>query len=192
MEDNKKDIVVFNEDTSPIILDILTKYNLVEKDEEIMQKLSNDEELSPAIILGVVEDVVSGRISNDSLSSSIQKSFGTSSEVAQGIALDITDKLLPIARKATSEEIALLQKEEEPTEIAPEGGAFEPMPLYENPNDEEGNPPILTRPLNPLPTRPAPQEKPMEPAPATKPLPEEPTEIKKGPRTSDSYREPLE
>jgi|GEM_PF-3773376 len=192
-ENNIQEIVVFNEDTSPIILNILEKNNLLENDEQVLEKFDKGEELRAATILSLVEKIILGKLQKGSLTSSIQDSLKISSQIAQGIAMDIESRLLPLGRKATQEDIDFLQKEDGIGAPAPKDNVFEPMPLYEKPDGEIGNPPALKTPLTPI-ERAVPQDRPTGLSPFEKPLPQEPAKIEEkpsAPKTSDNYREPL-
>jgi len=180
MAENTQEIVVFEEDTAPIISEILGKYNLLENEEQVLEKAEKEETLRPDILLYLTEAIVLGKIPKDSLTASIQKELNTSNQIAQSIATDVINKLLPLGRKADQEDLKFLQRQATPIEPEEKEGEFESMPMYENPEAETEKP---------LPTRsPLPRIE-EEEAPLRRPSTIETSEP---PRTSDSYREPIE
>ena len=147
MQNNNQEkiVIVFEDDTSLIISEILQKYNLEEKANEVLEKLEKEEPLRPAIVLGLVESIAAGKLSKKALASSLQEKLAIPKQTAENLAQDIENRLLPIARKASPEEISQMQREEE---TGPEEPLFEEFPSGQELTPE--NPPFLEKPLTPL------------------------------------------
>lgn len=128
-----KEQIVFSIDTAPVVFEILQKYNLKESDDQVLEKLEKGQPLQPEIILLAVENIVLEKMTEMGLLSFLQQSLPASPQISQNIAKDIKEKLLPMARKATPAEIALLESEktEETAAIPKTSVPYEPVPINE-------------------------------------------------------------
>lgn len=164
-------LVVFEEETAPIITEILEKNGLKDPDELAVEK-----ELLGEIILRITEEIVSGQKEEKNIIPTLAKELNIPQSKAEIIFREIKEKLLSIARIADPQELAQVEIEE--TEVE-EKMPFEQMPLNE-PLEEvniEDTPPVVEKPF----TRPTKQVE----------IPKPNTETKKSGQT-DTYREPLE
>lgn len=174
-----KILVVFEDDTAPIISNILQKYNLEEKEGEASDKFKRGEDLQGRRVLKIVEAITSGQEKEGNLKSLLEKQLAIPETTAQNLSQDVKDRLLSIARLATPEEIDIIEEEEKEEEVEKESverPPFEPMPI----NEPLGEIPSFENP-------PAPAiKKPTETAAPTN-RPEPPKQ-----KSSDTYRESLE
>ncbi len=181
--------VLFDRDTATTIAEILQKYGLEEKPDEISDKLEREELLNGDLILTIVEEIVLGTTQENDLVSLIKERLMVSDQTAQGLAADVKEKLLLGARRATPEEIA---EQEKPSTLE-----HEQDPILEATTDSRED---LSQ-LSVLPPKPIEQNVPLEPGPTDDEIqtpstqfPEKentekqpPTEPKK----DDAYREPI-
>ncbi len=112
-KENQNQVVVFSEDTAPVILEILRKYDLEETDDETFEKLEKDIPLRGEAILNIVEEITLGVTSTQELTSSLQKNLNVPKEIAEKLTEDIRKKLLVLAQRVPKEDLEL---EEEITE----------------------------------------------------------------------------
>lgn len=183
---NNKNLVVFEDDTSPIISEILQKYGLKETDDEILEKIEKGEPLKPGIILNLTEDVVAARQSKEAMSSFLQKELSIPKQTAENIAEDIKNKLIPLAKKVSPEEITALEKISEEELSAPleendneEKILYEPLPIHKKIQEEIS---VVKKPPTPI----------KEKIPLVKESEFKPRKISKPSQKSDIYREPID
>jgi hypothetical protein len=104
-EDNNQK-VVFLEETSPIISEILQKYNLEETDEEILEKEigENPSLLNGEIVLNIAIEIIKEKISTKDLPDLLQKRLNIPPKTAVELTKDLETKLLVFAKKITARE----------------------------------------------------------------------------------------
>ncbi len=96
--------IIFLENTSPIISELLKKYQLQETSGELSKKLTGGEIPRGGIILDIVIEVAQGKILKKDLSSALQKRLEISEEKTKKLAEDVEKKLLVLAKKVPKEE----------------------------------------------------------------------------------------
>lgn len=106
--DNK--IVVFSQETAPIIAEIIKKYNLDETPQEASEIIKNGKFFRAGIVLNITEKVILDSNLKKDLSSMLQQELNISGEIASNIAKDIEKQLLPIAKIASLEETGEAEK----------------------------------------------------------------------------------
>lgn len=113
MADNNYGKVIFDRDTSAAVSEILKKYNLDENTNEGFNKIKNEELFNGEYILMMVEEIILGTAEEKNLASLIETKLKIPKQTAQELAIDVKEKLLLGARKATQEEIIALENESE-------------------------------------------------------------------------------
>lgn len=113
LEKNQNQVVVFSEDTAPVISEILRKYDLEETDDETFEKLEKGIPLRGEVILNITEEITLGTTSTQELTSSLQKNLNIPKEIAEKLTEDIKRKLIALAQKVPKED---LEPEEGTTE----------------------------------------------------------------------------
>ncbi len=103
--DSQNQKIIFSENTSPIISELLKKYQLQETPEELFKKLTKGGIPKGGIILDIVIETAEGKILKKDLTSALQKRLEISEEKAKKLAEDIEEKLLVLVKKVPKEEI---------------------------------------------------------------------------------------
>ena len=161
--------VFFEEDTFPIISQILEANSIKESREDVIKKISNDKPLMGEIIIDVTEKIVLENIQEKDACLFLKEQLNVTEQIAKQVYADIQKKLLPLAKKNDVE----AQTQEQKSITA------QPTRLI-NKNIDENKKPIKTKKR---------ETKTIEP------VIEEPKETvpkiaqKRGP---DNYREPIE
>ncbi|OGZ65148.1 MAG: hypothetical protein A2998_02615 [Candidatus Staskawiczbacteria bacterium RIFCSPLOWO2_01_FULL_37_25b] len=163
--------VFFEEDTFPIISQILEANSIKESREDVIKKISNDKPLMGEIIIDVTEKIVLENIQEKDACLFLKEQLNVTEQIAKQVYADIQKKLLPLAKKNDVETQTQEQKSitAQPTRL-----------INENKNIDNNKKPVKIR-----------KERPK----IIDPMIEEPKEIvpkviqKRGP---DSYREPIE
>jgi hypothetical protein len=197
--------VFFENETEPIIDQLLEKYKLNETDEQALEKIGNGEYLNGGIILNVAKGVVMREINPTALPNYLKDQLKVSDAEATDLSKDILEKLVAGA------EVEDVPEEAEPTEpetpkqniqieeadrmsVMP---TAEPLPISETPTAEPRIPqstpesasaPTETKPA-PARKRALPKKEVFSPATPETTTPDPKVKMKKGP---DSYREPIE
>jgi len=99
--------IIFLENTSPIISELLKKYQLQETPKELSKKLTKREIPRGGIILDIAIEVAQGKILKKDLTSALQKRLEISEEKTKKIAEDIEEKLLVLVKKVPRKEIEI-------------------------------------------------------------------------------------
>ena len=174
MDENK--IVLFQQETAPIIATIIKKYGLEETPEVAFQKLKEGKLFNAGIILNLAQDVVLKKIDDLKFISSLIEEFKISQDVAENILKDIQENLIAGA----TETDAPIEKHEEVKNLT-EQSAQQAKDIVSNIKMDEELGEIEE------PEKELPKTKVME-----KELPEKITESPKQASGPDSYREPIE
>ena len=95
---NKNKKVLFIQDTVPIIDGIIEKYKLAETDQQIAEKISKGKLINGGILLDVTKKIVLGEILKTELPIILQKEFSVSEDIANNLAKEVQNQLLPIAK----------------------------------------------------------------------------------------------
>ncbi|MCX6806505.1 MAG: hypothetical protein NT135_00015 [Candidatus Berkelbacteria bacterium] len=182
--------VIFDRDTSTAVSEILKKYNLNESPDEVFNKIEKEEILNGVAILTIVEEIVLGTAQKENLASLIEKKLKIPKQTAQELAIDVNEKLLLGARKATQEEIDALENEPEPTLESMLESTLEST----EESQEELNP-FVASPIKPLePNLPFKPEITIteNQTPLTQPYEKITNQPPDEKRKEDAYREPIE
>jgi len=105
--DNQNQKITFLENASPIISELLERYQLQETPDELFKKLTKGEVSRGGIILDIVIEVAQGKISKKNLVPSIQKYLNIPKEEAKKLAEDIEKRLLVLVKKVPKEEMEI-------------------------------------------------------------------------------------
>ena len=162
--------VFFEEDTFPIISQILEANSIKESREDVIKKISNDKPLMGEIIIDVTEKIVLENIQEKDACLFLKEQLNVTEQIAKQVYADIQKKLLPLTKKNDVETQTQEQKSitAQPTRL-----------INENKNIDNNKKPVKIR-----------KERPK----IIDPMIEEPKEIvpkviqKRGP---DSYRQPI-
>jgi len=175
-------IVLFQNETGPIIDELLKKYKLAETSEQALKKITEDRYLNGGIILNAAKGVVLGELNETTLSLHLRESLAISEQESDSLAKDILERLVAGAEISEQKEYS----EPKPAKISPQSGIPEadrmpPMPTSEPMPEEqetEASPQIPPKPIEEE-TSPKTQEPKLTPN----------VQMKRGP---DAYREPIE
>lgn len=203
MENQEENIVVFSQNTDPIISEIINKYNLKETIDESKEKLKKGQLFNGGIILKVTENIILHSELKKDLPLIIKNELGVNDEIAKKLAEEIEKELAPLAsimplkkynelREEYSKKLVEINKEQpitaQPTRLIDENKTTpEEIATPKIPLGELKKPEAITE---------TPTETPVE-----KKLPKvisAPPEIKKLNNpiqkigASDTYREPIE
>jgi len=187
--------VFFENETEPIIDDLLEKYKLEETPEQALKKIAENEYFNGGIILNAAKSVVLGELDQAALPAHLKEKLGISDAEAGNLTKDILEKL--VAEAETSE----VQEEEyvPPQEPKQNIEAADRMPLMptaepiqETPAQESPQPQSRQQTQEQPKPKPSPARKialPETEEVQTAPQEQPKVRMKKGP---DSYREPIE
>ena len=91
--------VFFEEDTFPIISQILEANSIKESREDVIKKISNDKPLMGEIIIDVAEKIVLENIQEKDACLFLKEQLNVTEQIAKQVYADIQKKLLPLAKK---------------------------------------------------------------------------------------------
>ena len=91
-------IVIFSQDTAPIISTIIGKYNLVESTGEATKKMEAGKLFNGGVILNITEKIILNKSLKDSLPTLVEKELNVPGDIAKSVAKEIEEKLLPIGQ----------------------------------------------------------------------------------------------
>jgi len=104
--------LIYPEDTSEIISELMEKYGLKETEEEVLQALKEGKTTKGGTIAEIIMEVAKNKIPRENITSVLQKRLAISKEIAKKIAKELEKKILNliIIEKVPKKEIPPLQK----------------------------------------------------------------------------------
>ena len=108
MQENNEQKIVFPDNTSGIISDILRKHGIKDTDQEIEDKLfgENNEPLKEEAILNSAIEVINGKTQKENLATLLQKELKVPLPTAEDIAKVIEEKIINLSKRVSAEEWA--------------------------------------------------------------------------------------
>lgn len=100
---NQKQEIIYPENISTIIKNLMEKYNLRETPEEVLEKVTRGEITIGEKIAGIIKEIVESGKSTTELSLMLQKSLKIEKEKAEKLAEDIEKEILDQIKKISSE-----------------------------------------------------------------------------------------
>ncbi|MEK7658331.1 MAG: hypothetical protein AAB352_00515 [Patescibacteria group bacterium] len=113
MENINNKIIVFSQNTAPIILDILQRFNLKETNDEFQRKITEGKIINSGLLLETAESIVLGEIRKENLVEYLKNNLNLAKDVSEKLAGEIDSKLVSLARIASQEDLEILKKLEE-------------------------------------------------------------------------------
>jgi len=95
---NQEKKLIFPENVVQIMSDILKEYQLEETDDEISQKLENDQPFSGEIIMGIIKDLFFKKIQEKDISTLLQQKLNLTQNIAENLSNSIKTKLIPLIK----------------------------------------------------------------------------------------------
>jgi len=95
--------IVFSKEIGSIILAILKKYLANDDPKTVFQKIIKKEPLNGEFVRFCVEDIKSGKIKKENLGELLKKQFAVSQEIAEKIAEEVKQNVLPFAEISTEQ-----------------------------------------------------------------------------------------
>ncbi|MEK7664118.1 MAG: hypothetical protein AAB340_01570 [Patescibacteria group bacterium] len=111
---NKNLTIPLNEEAISILDEIEKKYHLEESDDELIEIIDKDKPIRTVILTNLAIDLVLEKISNHEFLDGLQKNLGLSKDQTKSLALDVVNKLLPLLKPFTDEEIRRYRSTPEP------------------------------------------------------------------------------
>ena len=105
MINNDTKIIVFEENYNDIIVEILKNNNLQESWDNYFEKIDKGKEPWSDIIYQSTKNLVAGNFTESEFISEIQKQLKTTEQTAKNILKEVKEKVLPLARIISKDEI---------------------------------------------------------------------------------------
>jgi len=102
--DSKKTAkVIFPENITSVISEIVKKYNILENDKDAVRKILNGETTKIEELAGIIKKLAMDEISLKNLPATLKKDFNISVEDSKRLAGEIEEKVLPLAQRFSEE-----------------------------------------------------------------------------------------
>ena len=108
--------IIFNEKSDEVLSGIMKKYQLEEPLDKMSQNILAGKLNNIVILNRLTKSFARGELNEKSLSDSLQKEIGATTQIASEISKEIVNNLVPTLQKISEEEIEKQNKENVPAE----------------------------------------------------------------------------
>lgn len=102
--------IIFTDKADLLLLDIIKKYGLEEKDADIIKRLKERKSSPGTIIVKNIKNFVRDTISEKDLTLLFQKELNIAQQSAQNLFKEIKEKIIPLLEKISEEKIEKTKK----------------------------------------------------------------------------------
>jgi hypothetical protein len=100
----KKERIVFPENITSVVSEVVKNYNILEKDDEATEKIIKGETTKGEKLAEIIKKTATGEILIKNLPTVLKETFNVSSEDSKKLAGEIEEKILSLAQKFSEEE----------------------------------------------------------------------------------------